>query len=86
MKPLSEYRKERMLTQNRLSEEITRSGTKISPASVAMYETGKRQPSLQKARAIASFFGVSTDDIEYGNSKREKRNENMEMDSETRTS
>lgn len=36
--------------------------------SIAMYETGRRQPPLTKARAIARFFGVSTDDIEYGNS------------------
>lgn len=66
MKPLALYRKEKALSQCQLSEEITRSGTKISPASVAMYETGKRQPPLAKARAIAQFFGVGTDDIVYG--------------------
>jgi len=71
VKPLSEYRKEKKLTQSRLSEEITRAGTKISPASVAMYETGRRQPSLRKARAIARFFGVATDDIEYGKRRQE---------------
>jgi DNA-binding XRE family transcriptional regulator len=35
-----------------------------------MYELGKRQPPLAKARAIAQFFGVTTDDIEYGKSNR----------------
>jgi putative transcriptional regulator len=68
MKPLALYRQERSLSQYQLSREITRSGTKISPASVAMYELGKRQPPLSKARAIAKFFGVTTDDIEYGKS------------------
>lgn len=66
MKPLALYRKEKSLSQSQLSEEITRAGIKISPASVALYETGKRQPPLAKARAIAQFFGVATDDIEYG--------------------
>lgn len=66
MKPLADYRKERCLSQCQLSLDITRSGTKISPASIAMYETGKRQPPLAKARAIAQFFGVTTDDIVYG--------------------
>lgn len=66
MKELSAYRKEMSLSQCQLSREITKYGTKISPASVAMYELGKRQPPLAKARAIAQFFGVTTDDIEYG--------------------
>lgn len=70
MKPLASYRKERSLSQCQLSEEITKSGVKISPASIAMYETGKRQPPLTKARAIARFFGVTTDDIIYGKIKR----------------
>ena len=70
MKELSAYRKEMSLSQCQLSREITKSGTKISPASVAMYELGKRQPPLAKARAIAQFFGVATDDIEYGKSNR----------------
>ncbi|MEN6463055.1 MAG: helix-turn-helix transcriptional regulator [Syntrophomonas sp.] len=70
MKPLALYRKEKSLSQCQLSEQITELGTKISPASVAMYETGKRQPPLAKARAIAQFFGVTTDDIEYGKSDR----------------
>lgn len=68
MKPLALYRRERDLSQCQLSKEISSTGTKISPASIAMYETGKRQPPPAKARAIAHFFGVSTDDIEYGNS------------------
>lgn len=72
MKPLSSYRRERKLSQCQFSSEITRTGTKISPAAVAMYETGKRQPPLAKARAIAQFFGVATDDIEYGKSPREE--------------
>jgi len=66
MKPLALYRQERSLSQCQLSREITKSGTKISPASVAMYELGTRQPPLAKARAIAQFFGVTTDDIVYG--------------------
>lgn len=68
MKPLAIYRKERSLSQCQFSKEISRMGTRISPTSVAMYETGKRQPPLKKARLIARFFGVSTDDIIYGRS------------------
>lgn len=66
MKPLAEFRKERGLSQQQLAKELSSSGITISSASIAMYETGKRNPSLEKARFIARFFGVTTDDISYG--------------------
>lgn len=66
MKPLAEYRKNKELSQIELSNELNRAGIKVGPASIAMYETGQRKPPLEKARAIAKFFGVSTDDIEFG--------------------
>jgi len=66
VKLFSEYRKDKNLSQAQLSQELINAGIKVSPASVAMYETGQRTPSLNKARAIAQFFGVSTDDIRFG--------------------
>lgn len=66
MKLLSEYRKDKNLSQAQLSQELISKGIKVSPASVAMYETGQRTPSLNKARAIAQYFGASTDDIKFG--------------------
>lgn len=66
MKPLAEYRKNKKMSQMQLSKELNEAGIMVSPASIAMYETGQRTPPLDKARAIAHFFGVSTDDIEFG--------------------
>ena len=70
MKSLSEYRKEYKLSQVGLSKKLNEVGISVSSTSIAMYEIGQRTPTLDKARLIAQFFGVSTDDIEYGpNSK-----------------
>ncbi len=66
MKLFSEYRKDKKLSQAQLSQELIKAGIRVSPTSVAMYETGQRTPSLNKARAIAQYFGVSTDDIKFG--------------------
>ena len=63
MKTLAEYRNERNLSQVELSIAFKRESINVSPASIAMYEIGRRTPSLEKAQAIARFFGVGTDDI-----------------------
>lgn len=67
MKNLAEYRKDRNMTQRELSEI-----TGIPFSSIAMYETGKRIPSLTRARKIADFFKVSTDEISFGIKKQKK--------------
>jgi len=66
VKPLAEYRKNKKMSQEQLSKALKEAGINVSPASIAMYETGQRTPPLNKARAIAHFFGISTDDIEFG--------------------
>jgi transcriptional regulator with XRE-family HTH domain len=66
MKPLVEYRKSLNLSQRELAAVLRENNIKVSPAAIAMYEKGYRQPPLEKARKIARFFGVATDDIVFG--------------------
>ena len=58
---LAKLRKENDLTQKELAEK-----NNISKSSIAMYESGKRVPSLKKAKLLADFFDVSIDYICYG--------------------
>ena len=46
-----ELRKERNITQEELASEIG-----MSKGAIGMYETGKRTPSLKRAKQIAQFF------------------------------
>lgn len=38
----------------------------LTQSAIAHYEAGTRLPSLQMARMIAEYFGVSLDDIAFG--------------------
>lgn len=60
VKALVEYRKERGLTQVQLAERLG-----VSQATIAMYETGTRTPTLRAAKRIADFFNVRIDDIDF---------------------
>lgn len=55
-----ELRKERNITQEELASEIG-----MSKGAIGMYETGKRAPSLKRAKQIAQFFGIAVDEIEF---------------------
>jgi len=59
---LASLRKKKKLTQRSLAEIIC-----VSPSTIAMYETGKRTPSLLKAKEIAKCFGVNVEDISFAN-------------------
>ena len=61
------------MIQSVLSYAPKKAGIVVSPASIAMYETGQRTPPLEKAQAIARFFRVSTDDIFFGPSAHSER-------------
>lgn len=50
----------------KLSQRELGSLLNIPDSTIAMYENGSRTPSLGRAREIAHFFGVSTDDIIFG--------------------
>lgn len=68
MKTLREYRKENNLTQLDVHK-----ATEIPLSSIAMYETGERIPSLARARKLANFFKVSTDEIFFGKRVHDRR-------------
>lgn len=63
-KAVSEWRKLRDWSQEGLAKYATATATlrgkdiKVSPSAIAMIETGKRQPSLAVAEAIAEALGV----------------------------
>ena len=58
MNRLAEYRKNKSLAQRELAEILS-----VSTSAIAMWETGSRRPTLEKAGEIAMFFGVRIEDI-----------------------
>jgi len=58
---LKALRKEQKLTQKQLSEELG-----VALSTVAMWETGARQPDYDKLNKIAAFFNVSHDALLIG--------------------
>jgi putative transcriptional regulator len=60
-KTLAELRKERGLSQRDLAKKLG-----VSYGAIALYETGKRTPSLKRAKEIADIFGVSVETILFG--------------------
>ncbi len=56
MKRLRELRELRNLTQGDLAKEL-----KVSQSTIAMWESGKRDPDTEALHRIADYFGVSTD-------------------------
>lgn len=59
---LKAWRAERGWTQKELAE---RTGGQVSPTSIAMIETGERQPSRLAADDLAHAIGVPLDAIAY---------------------
>ena len=55
---LKKVRKSKGLTQKALSEQLG-----VALSTVAMWETGSRQPDYQTLNRIADFFGVSFDEL-----------------------
>lgn len=53
---LKELRSEKQITQRELANLL-----RLSPSTIAMYETGQRMPDPEILQRIADFFGVSTD-------------------------
>lgn len=53
---LKKLRNEKNLTQRELAKLL-----KLSPSTIAMYETGQRMPDPETLQKIADFFGVSVD-------------------------
>ena len=62
MNKLSYYREKNNLTQRELAQKL-----KVSNASIAMWETSQRNPTLRKARQISQFFKTSIEDIFFEN-------------------
>lgn len=61
---LNELRKNKKITQKELADVIG-----VSKGAIGMYESGKRNPSLSRARTIAQYFGVALEEIEFGKSQ-----------------
>ncbi len=62
---LSDLRKEKKLSQAQLASEIH-----VSPGTIAMYETGKRKPRLERAITIAEYFNLPVERISFCNKDR----------------
>jgi DNA-binding XRE family transcriptional regulator len=59
---LSDLRKEKKLSQAQFASEIH-----VSPGTIAMYETGKRKPPLERAITIAEYFNLPVERISFSN-------------------
>ena len=59
-KSLAELRGEKKMSQRDLARKLG-----VSSATIGMYESGKRTPSLKKAILIARLFGVQVEDITF---------------------
>lgn len=62
LKTLSELRSQKNLTQRGLAKIL-----KVIPSTIAMYEIGERNPSLERAKNIAKFFNVPVETISFQN-------------------
>ncbi|MBQ6133008.1 MAG: helix-turn-helix transcriptional regulator [Lachnospiraceae bacterium] len=59
---LSKLRKEKNLSQRDLADIIH-----VSSATIGFYETGRRTPPLKKAIAIAEYFNLPVERIQFSN-------------------
>lgn len=57
---MAELRRKINITQEELAAKIG-----VSKGAIGMYETGKRTPSLHRAKKIAQFFGVALEDLRF---------------------
>lgn len=62
LQTLSELRLQKKLTQRELAKIL-----EVSPSTIAMYEIGERNPSLERAKYIARFFNVPVETISFQN-------------------
>lgn len=62
-KSLAELRTEQHMSQRDLAKKLG-----ISPATIGMYESGKRTPPLKKAILIAKLFDTQVEDIAFSES------------------
>lgn len=58
---LSNLRKAKNLTQKELAQHLC-----VSSSLIALYETGKRKPKLEKAIEIGQFFEIPVENIIFG--------------------
>ena len=65
---LANLRANKKITQRQLAEALN-----IAPSAVAMYETGKRTPSLERAKEIARYFDVPVEALIFGRFAHEMR-------------
>lgn len=60
---LREFRENKNLSQQKMADEMSALGYKISKATISMYETGDRIPTETKWKELASFFNTSVDTL-----------------------
>lgn len=65
---LARLRQSKGLTQKELAKQLSKNKEKIcfSKSAVSLYESGVRFPNLKKAKIIADFFGVTIDELFFG--------------------
>lgn len=64
---LKELRERNNVAQSRLAQHLH-----LNRATISLYETGKRRPSLARAIEIANYFNVPVEMISFGGKKEEE--------------
>lgn len=67
---LSVLREAKGLSQKELANEIN-----VHPSLIALYETGRRKPKLERAIEISHFFGVPVEQIKFDCNDWDKTND-----------
>jgi putative transcriptional regulator len=57
---LAEIRSAKGLSQRELAKEIN-----VGASTIGMYESGKRNPTLQRALEISKYFGIPVEQIRF---------------------
>jgi len=74
-KLLSQMRNAKNKTQREVAEDLN-----VGISTIGMYETGQRTPNLQTAKRLAAYFGVSVENIFFGNCVQGMRVKNHSKD------
>lgn len=64
-KNIKKYRIEQSMTQDQLAEKLN-----VTRQAVSSWETGKTRPNLETLSALGTHFGVSVEELIYGNAGR----------------
>jgi len=85
---LARLRQNKGLTQQELAKQLSKNNEKIyfSKSAVSLYELGMRFPNWRKAKIIADFFGVTIDELFFGQGANKLKSKERKQNTHTQAS